>query len=191
MPNYALVTGGSRGIGRAICLKLAEQGFNLLINYRSNLERAQQTLTEVQEFGIEAELSGGRSPLPNEDFRDVNFAYKGLAIRLDKGEGGIANGNTFVLFDHDLLRMTGFWTGEGFMDYEGILLNDRHNIFPRTVGQIQLENPITPGWANPANGSFKDPRFVAVDGRPFGPLPREWAHYKGLYYHPVMPWARA
>ncbi len=56
MPNYALVTGGSRGIGRAICLKLAEQGFNLLINYRSNLERAQQTLTEVREFGVEAEL---------------------------------------------------------------------------------------------------------------------------------------
>ena len=128
-------------------------------------------------------ISGGRSPLPNEDFRDVNFAYKGLAIRLDAGEGGIAKGNAFVLFDHDLLRMTGFWTGEGFMDYEGILLNDRHNIFPRTVGQIQVENPITPGWANPNNGSFEDPRFVAVDGRPFGPLPRAWAHYKGLYYH--------
>ena len=128
-------------------------------------------------------ISGGRSPLPNEDYRDVNFAYKGIAIRLDKGEGGIAKGNAFVLFDHDLLRMTGFWTGEGFMDYEGILLNDRHNIFPRTVGKIQVENPITPGWANPENGSYKDPRFVAVDGRPFGPLPRKWAHYKGLYYH--------
>jgi len=128
-------------------------------------------------------ISGGRSPLPNEDFRDVNFAYKGIAIRLDKGEGGVAKGNAFVLFDHDLLRMTGFWTGEGFMDYEGILLNDRHNIFPRTVGQIQVENPITPGWANPEDGTFKDPRFVAVDGRPFGPLPRAWAHYKGLYYH--------
>lgn len=128
-------------------------------------------------------ISGGRSPLPNEDFRDVNFAYKGIAIRLDKGERGVAKGNAFVLFDHDLLRMTGFWTGEGFMDYEGILLNDRHNIFPRTVGQIQVENPITPGWANPEDGTFTDPRFVAVDGRPFGPLPRSWAHYKGLYYH--------
>lgn len=128
-------------------------------------------------------ISGGRSPLPNEDFKAVNFAYKGIAIRLDRGEGGIAQGNAFVLFDHDLLRMTGFWTGEGFMDYEGILLNDRHNIFPRTVGQIQIENPITPGWANPARGNFKDTRFVAVDGRPFGPLPKTWAHYKGLYYH--------
>lgn len=128
-------------------------------------------------------ISGGRSPLPNEDFRDVNFAYKGIAIRLDPGEGGVAAGRAFALFDHDLLRFTGFWTGAGFIDYEDILLNDRHNIFPRTVGEIQVENPITPGWANPADGTFKDPRFVAVDGRPFGPLPREWAHYKGLYYH--------
>jgi len=123
------------------------------------------------------------NPIPNEDFRDVNFAYKGIAIRLDKGKGGVAAGNAFVLFDHDLLRLTGFWTGEGFMDYEGILLNDRHNIFPRTIGKIQIENPITPGWKNPKTNDFMDPRFVAVDGRPFGPLPKEWAHYKGLYYH--------
>ncbi len=128
-------------------------------------------------------ISTGRSPLPNEDFRDVNFAYKGIAIRLDSGEGGVAAGNAFVLFDHDLLRLAGFWTGEGFIDYEDILLNDRHNIFPRTVGAIQFENPITPGWANPETHSFEDPRFVAVDGRRFGPLPRAWAHYKGLYYH--------
>jgi hypothetical protein len=127
-------------------------------------------------------INGHGSPIPNEDFRDVNFAYKGIAIRLDKGEGGIAAGKAFVLFDHDLLRLTGFWTGEGFMDYQGILLNDRHNIYPRTVGKIQVENPITPGWENPESGDFKDPRFVAVDGRPFGPLPKKWAHYKGLYY---------
>ncbi len=128
-------------------------------------------------------ISGGPSPLPNEDFREVNFSYKGIAMRLDSGEGGVAAGKAFALFDHDLMRFSGFWTGEGFIDYEDILLNDVHNIFPRTVGQVQVENPVGPGWANPENGSFEDPRFVAVDGRPFGPLPREWAHYKGLYYH--------
>jgi len=129
------------------------------------------------------EISGGPSPLPNEDFRDTNFAYKGIAIRLNHGAGGIAAGNAFVLFDHDLLRLTGFWTGEGFIDYEDILLNGKHNIFPRTVGTIEFENPITPGWANPETDDFSDPRFVAVDGRPFGPLPKTWAHYKGLYHH--------
>ena len=88
-------------------------------------------------------------PIPNEDFQDVNFSYKGIAIRLDQGEGGVAAGNAFVLFDHDLLRFSGFWTGEGFIDYEDILLNDKHNIFPRTVGTVQFENPVAPGWANP------------------------------------------
>ncbi len=128
-------------------------------------------------------ISRGRSPLANEDYRHVNFAYKGIAIRLDKGAGGIAAGNAFVLFDHDLMRFTGFWTGEGFIDYRSILLNDEHNIYPRTVGEVQIANSIMPGWANPETGDFKDPRFVAVDGRPFGPLPRSWAQYKGLYYH--------
>ena len=128
-------------------------------------------------------ISRACCPIPDEDFSDVNFSYKGIAIRLDNGPGGVAAGNAFVLFDHDLLRFSGFWTGDGFIDYEDILLNDRHNIFPRTVGEVQFENPVSPGWANPATGTFDDPRFVAVDGRPFGPLPREWAHYKGLYYH--------
>ena len=30
-------------------------------------------------------------------------------------------------------------------------------------------------------GLFEDPRIRGLDGRPFGPLPREWSHYKGLY----------
>ncbi len=122
-------------------------------------------------------------PIPDEDYRDVNFSYKGIAMRLDDGPGGVAKGSAFALFDHDLLRFSGFWTGEGFIDWRDILLNDEHNVFPRTVGEIQVENPITPGWANPETGSFEDPRLIAVDGRPFGPLPREWAHYKGLYHH--------
>ena len=39
----AVVTGGSRGIGRAVCLKLAEQGINLVIGYAGNTECAEQT----------------------------------------------------------------------------------------------------------------------------------------------------
>ncbi len=128
-------------------------------------------------------ISGGSSPLANEDYRQVNFSYKGIAIRLDAGSGGVAAGKAFVLFDHDLLRMSGFWTGEGFIDYEGILFNDEHNIYPRTVGQIQIANEVLPGWSEPGSGSWTDPRFQAVDGRKFGPLPRLWAHYKGLYRH--------
>ena len=127
------------------------------------------------------ERSGGASPLKNENYAHLNFAYKGIAMRLDTGDGGVVDGEVFALFDHDLLRFTGFWTGKGFIDFRGILLNDEHNIYPRTVGNIQVENPIMPGWANPSSGTYNDPRFKAVDGRQFGPLPKVWAHYKGLY----------
>ena len=54
--KYALVTGGSRGIGRAVCLKLAEQGYNILVNYKSNEEQALKTAELVKEKNVEAEL---------------------------------------------------------------------------------------------------------------------------------------
>ncbi len=54
--KFALVTGGSRGIGRAICVKLAGMGYHILINYKSNETEAQQTMALVKEKGVEAEL---------------------------------------------------------------------------------------------------------------------------------------
>jgi 3-oxoacyl-[acyl-carrier protein] reductase len=52
----ALVTGGSRGIGRAICVKLGGLGYHILINYKSNLAEAEQTLSLVQQNKGTAEL---------------------------------------------------------------------------------------------------------------------------------------
>ena len=56
MTEYALVTGGSRGIGRAVCIRLARQGFNVIINYVSNDEAAALTLSQVEEAGGKGEL---------------------------------------------------------------------------------------------------------------------------------------
>lgn len=56
MKKYALVTGGSRGIGRAICLKLAEAGYPVIINYKSNEDEARHTLEMITGKGGEAEL---------------------------------------------------------------------------------------------------------------------------------------
>lgn len=49
--KYALVTGGSRGIGRAVCLKLAGLGYHVLINYKSGEEEARGTLSMVTAAG--------------------------------------------------------------------------------------------------------------------------------------------
>jgi 3-oxoacyl-[acyl-carrier protein] reductase len=54
--KFALVTGGSRGIGRAVCIKMAEMGYNVLINYKSNEAEAKNTLAMVKEKGMDGEI---------------------------------------------------------------------------------------------------------------------------------------
>ncbi|OYP28928.1 DUF6797 domain-containing protein [Rhodopirellula sp. MGV] len=112
---------------------------------------------------------------------DVNFAYKGIGIRLDSGQGGVAAGSRWVAFDHDTMRVAGAWSGQGYIDWHGILFNGNHNLTPRTVGQLAFGSVSGPGWADPKTGSFDDPRLRGKDGRAYGPLPRHWARYRGLY----------
>ncbi len=127
--------------------------------------------------------SPGPTPYPDEDYLQNNFAYKGIAVRLDQGDGGVSNGKAWMVFDHDLMRVAGGWIGEGFIDWKAILLNDEHETYPRNVGQLHFETPVGPGFAHPTKGGLDDPRFTARDGRQFGPLPRQWVDYKGLYQY--------
>lgn len=111
----------------------------------------------------------------------ANIAYKGIAVRLDSGPGGVAAGKAWVAFEHDTGRLAGGWTGDGFIDWEGINFNSRHVVRPRTIGDLHFALADGPGWANPTTGSFEDARVIGADGRRFGPLPREWLRYRGLY----------
>ncbi|HOW17526.1 MAG TPA: 3-ketoacyl-ACP reductase [Phycisphaerae bacterium] len=52
----ALVTGGSRGIGRSICIELAKTGYAVLINYNTNLDAAEATRAEIEKAGGTAEI---------------------------------------------------------------------------------------------------------------------------------------
>ena len=53
--NVALITGGSRGIGRAICLELARRGAAVAVNYGGNRQAAEETVRLCRELGVEAE----------------------------------------------------------------------------------------------------------------------------------------
>lgn len=54
--KYALVTGGSRGIGRAISVKLVSLDYHVLVNYKSNEAEARQTLALIEQAGGSGEL---------------------------------------------------------------------------------------------------------------------------------------
>lgn len=55
--KYALITGGSRGIGKAIAIKLAsELGYNILLNFNSSETAAAETREEIEKFGVTCSL---------------------------------------------------------------------------------------------------------------------------------------
>lgn len=56
--EYALVTGASRGLGRAIAIRLAKDGMPVIINYNSNEAAAQETLKEIESLCGKAEVMG-------------------------------------------------------------------------------------------------------------------------------------
>ena len=110
-----------------------------------------------------------------------NIAQKGIAIRLDDGPGGVSKGRAWMVYDHDTMRVAAATTGE-FVDWKGIAFDGSHGTHTSLTGDRHFVNPVGPGWASP-NGEWDDARFVGRDGRRYGPLPRVWAHYEGIYLH--------
>jgi 3-oxoacyl-[acyl-carrier protein] reductase len=69
----ALVTGGSRGIGRGISLELGKHGYLVVINYEKNLDTAQTTHDEIEKAGGEADVLQGNVSEPAHRDLMVNF----------------------------------------------------------------------------------------------------------------------
>ena len=70
----AVVTGGNRGIGRAIAIKLAKEGARLIINYRSDEEGALETLRMIEELGGKAHIFKADVSKFNEALELINYS---------------------------------------------------------------------------------------------------------------------
>ena len=95
----ALVTGGSRGIGRAVTLRLAAEGAEVVVNYRSNVDAAEETVRQVA-------ATGGHASLQGFDVGDAHAVAAAVGKIIDhKGRIDILVNNAGLAIDALLLRL--------------------------------------------------------------------------------------
>src|ERR1700675_609288 len=97
----ALVTGASRGIGRAIALALAQEGADVVVNYVSNEAPAQQLVEEIKQMGRQAMLvRADVSDFPD-TYRMAQEIYKAFGhLDILINNAGITSDKTFQKMDH-------------------------------------------------------------------------------------------
>lgn len=97
--KLALVTGGSRGIGRAIVLALAKAGANVIINYAGNEEKALEVLDSVKELGSDGEIvkaDVGKAQEVDTMIKNIIKEYKKIDILVN---------NAGIVRDNLIMRM--------------------------------------------------------------------------------------
>ena len=97
--RVAVVTGGGRGIGRSVAVRLAEEGANVAISYRSNDAAAQEAADAVRGAGVECEVFKGDVASPE----DVQALFKGVGDAF--GRVDILVNNAGITRDNIMMRM--------------------------------------------------------------------------------------
>ena len=97
--RVALVTGGGRGIGRAVAVRLANEGANVAISYRSNDAAAEEVAEEARVAGARCEIFKGDVASPE----DVDAMFKGVGEALGPVE--ILVNNAGLTRDNLMMRM--------------------------------------------------------------------------------------
>ncbi|WP_282034263.1 enoyl-[acyl-carrier-protein] reductase FabL [Metabacillus indicus] len=88
----ALITGSSRGIGKAIALRLAKQGYNIVINYARSKSAALQTAEEIEALGVKAlvvKANVGKPDKIKEMFAEVDETFGRLDIFVNNAASGV------------------------------------------------------------------------------------------------------
>ena len=121
----ALVTGASRGIGRAIALKLASLGANIAINFAGNFAKAQEVKAEIESFGSKAILVQGNVA----DFETVQSVVK--TVTENFGTIDILVNNAGITRDNLLIKMSE-------SDFDDVIATNLKGVFNCTKAVTRL-----------------------------------------------------
>lgn len=125
--RYALVTGGSRGIGRAVCLKLAGMGYSVIVNYRSNDDEAHVTLGMIESAGGEGELLkfdvADRQDV-EEALSSWKSAHEGSYISVLVNNAGFRDDSLLIWMEDSSWEQVVDVTLKGFLNVTRFLLKD-------------------------------------------------------------------
>lgn len=102
MNKIALISGGSRGIGRAIALQLAKDGIHVIINYLKNKEAAVKTLSDIKEnngFGELLQFDASNESEVGQALSNWKKSNEGRTIHILVNNAGVRNDNLFVFLD--------------------------------------------------------------------------------------------
>ena len=121
----ALVTGASRGIGRAIALKLASLGANVAINFAGNLAKAQEVKDEIESLGQKAILVQGNVA----DFETVQSIVKSVTENF--GTIDILVNNAGITKDNLLIKMSE-------SDFDDVIATNLKGVFNCTKAVTRL-----------------------------------------------------
>lgn len=129
--KVALVTGGSRGIGRAICVALAAEGADVAVNYASNAEAAEETCRLLKEKGANVKAYMGNVARTEDNRAMVE------AIHEDFGKIEILVNNAGITRDKTFMKMT----QESWREVVDVDLNGQAMITQRVLGDM-----VETGW---------------------------------------------
>jgi len=127
--KVAIITGGSRGIGKGIAIELAKAGCCLVINYKSNDEAAEETMQEIKELGAYAIKIKG-------DVGDYEFSKEMIKTTLEK------LGRVDILINNAGISKVGLFMDATTQEWDDVLnvnlkgaINCSHNVVKEMIKQ--------------------------------------------------------
>lgn len=151
--KYALVTGGSRGIGRAVAIQLAADGFNILLNFHSNTQAAEAVKEEIKKIGMKCDLL----PFDVGNFDAVQKAVEGwksenpdAKIQILVNNAGITKDGLFIFTNQAAWNSVIKTNLDGFYNVTQAVLKDMlRSRYGRIINMVSLSGlKGNPGQVN-------------------------------------------